>query len=70
MNDDHKQLKPVWGAEGIGKVLGTSRRRTFYLLENNLVPARKIGKSWVSTTAELESFLLGRLPAPVEANVR
>jgi hypothetical protein len=58
MND--KRLKPVWGAEEIGKILGTSLRKTFYLLERGLVPARKVGGSWQSTEGELEDFLLGR----------
>lgn len=39
MND--QQLKPVWGAEKIGEILGTSLRKTFYLLEKGLaLPAR------------------------------
>jgi hypothetical protein len=41
MND--KRLKPVWGAEKIGGILGTSLRKTFYLLEKGVVPARKVG---------------------------
>jgi hypothetical protein len=57
---DDKRLKPVWGAEAIGKILGTSLRKTFYLLERKSVPARKVGGSWQSTVGELEDFLLGR----------
>ena len=62
MND--KRLRPVWGAEKIGEILGTSLRKTFYLLERGLVPARKVGGSWQSTEGELEDFLLGRSNAP------
>jgi hypothetical protein len=40
MND--KQLRPVWGAENIAKILGAPLRKTYYLLENELVPARKV----------------------------
>jgi hypothetical protein len=58
MND--KQLRPVWGAENIAKILGAPLRKTYSLLENELVPARKVGKNWVSTAGELEDFLLGR----------
>jgi hypothetical protein len=56
-----KQLRPVWGARNISKVLGIPLRKGFYLLEKNLVPARKVGKNWVSTEEELEDFLLGRV---------
>ena len=59
MND--KRLKPVWGAEQIGEILGISLRKAFYLLEKGLVPARKVGGSWQSTEGELEDFLLGRV---------
>ncbi len=58
MND--KRLKPVWGADNIGAILGTPLRKTFYLLERGLIPARKVGSSWQSTEGELEDFLLGR----------
>jgi hypothetical protein len=58
MND--RQLQPVWGAENISKRLGVPLRKGFYLLEKGLIPARKVGKNWQSTEAELEDFLLGR----------
>jgi len=58
---DDKRLKPVWGAEKIGEILGVSLRKCFYLLEKGLVPARKVGGSWQSTEGELEDFLLGRI---------
>ena len=56
-----KPLRPVWGAESISKILGVPLRKAFYLLENKLVPARKVGNNWVSTEGELEDFLLGRV---------
>lgn len=62
MND--KQLRPVWGAENIAKILAVPLRKSYYLLENELVPARKVGKNWVSTEGELEDFLLGRMTIP------
>jgi hypothetical protein len=67
MND--KRLKPVWGAEKIGEILGTSLRKTFYLLEKGLVPARKVGGSWQSTEGELGEFLLGRPTPPQQREV-
>jgi hypothetical protein len=59
MND--KQLRAVWGADAISKILGVPLRKAFYLLESGLVPARKVGKVWMSTEGELEDFLLGRV---------
>jgi hypothetical protein len=55
-----KQLKPVWGAEKISEFLRVPLRKGYYLLEKELIPARKVGKNWVSTERELEDFLLGR----------
>jgi hypothetical protein len=56
-----KQLRTVWGAEEISKFLRVPLRKGYYLLEKELVPARKVGKNWVSTEGELEDFLLGRV---------
>jgi hypothetical protein len=67
MNDDKPGL--VWGAKAIADYLDISQRRAFYLLENNLIPAEKIGKSWVSTRAKLRDCVLGRLPASSEHEV-
>jgi len=42
-----KQLRAVWGAEEISKFLRVPLRKGYYLLEKELVPARKVGKTWV-----------------------
>jgi len=51
--------KPLWGAKAIGDELGLSERKAFYLLEKGLIPARKIGRIWVSTRKELRSLVEG-----------
>jgi hypothetical protein len=55
-----KPLRPV--------PLRVPLRKGYYLLEKELVPARKVGKSWVTTEGELEDFLLGR-PSTSEQEV-
>ena len=44
---------PVWGAEAIGEVIRRSKRQTFYLLENGLLDADRIGHRWCSTPRRL-----------------
>ena len=58
-----RRVEAVWGAKGIGGVIGVSERKAFDLLERRVIPARKHGASWQSTIGELEDFLLGQ-PAP------
>lgn len=53
------QSDVLWGATAIAKELNVSRRRAFYLLEKRLLPARKIGDSWVSTRSELLAAVRG-----------
>lgn len=48
-----EDLKPIWGAEDIGKVINRSTRQTFALLEAGELPAKKIGGRWVSTKQKL-----------------
>jgi hypothetical protein len=55
-----KRVRAVWGAKGIGEVVGVSPRRAFELLERGILPARKRGGLWQSTIEELEEFMLGR----------
>jgi hypothetical protein len=61
MQTDH--IEAIWGAIEIGKVINAGPRRTFYLLEKGLLPARKIGGVWQSTRGELRDLLLGIAPA-------
>ncbi len=65
MQSDH--IEAVWGAIEIGKVINAEARRTFYLLEKGLLPARKVGGVWQSTRGELRDFLLGIPPADKHA---
>jgi hypothetical protein len=50
---------PIWGAREIGAVLNRSERKTFYLLEAGLLPAEKVGKSWVTTRRRLLALVQG-----------
>ena len=45
------------GARDIGEHLNVSPRRAFYLLENNLIPAGKIGNTWVSRRSRIDSAI-------------
>jgi hypothetical protein len=50
--DDDSDV-PVWGAAAIAKVLNTTTRKAFHLLEERRVDASKIGTQWVSTRRRL-----------------
>jgi hypothetical protein len=53
-NSDLDELdKPVWGAEAIGALIGKPRAATFHLLETGKIPARRIGRQWVTTKRRL-----------------
>ena len=56
-------LDLVWGCRAIARRIGKSERQTYYLLENGLLPAKKIGKEWCTT----ESALHQRFTVTVEA---
>jgi len=45
----------LWGVERIADFLGTSKRRTFYLLERGYVPAQKCGRLWVARRSALNA---------------
>ncbi len=45
------------GAEAIGKFIGVSRRRAFYLCESGTVPAFKLGNRWCARKSELRDAL-------------
>jgi hypothetical protein len=47
----------IWGATSIANEINVSRRKAFYLLERGLIPAKKIGDSWVSTRSALRAAL-------------
>jgi hypothetical protein len=48
-----KTLDLVWGADDIARELNITRRRAFYLLENNLIPRTKIGGKWCADRKQL-----------------
>lgn len=59
---DHQNsnnLDLIWGAEAIGREINASRRRTFYLLQQGLIPAKKVGESWVASRTTLRCHFLG-----------
>ena len=43
----------VWGGAAIGQAIGVSPRPAFYLLENGLIPAKKVGTRWCATREDL-----------------
>lgn len=56
------ESKLVWGAKAIGQEIRRSERATYNLLENGLLPARKIGGKWVSDANRLHE-LASEIPA-------
>ena len=53
----------LWGACEIAAHICRTERQAFYLLENGLIPAAKVGKSWVTTPRRLREHLLGNVAA-------
>ncbi len=57
------------GAAAIGRFLGASQRRGFYLLETQQVPSFKVGRLWYARRSTLLRFMAeqeqarGALPA-------
>jgi len=49
----------IWGAANIGKVIGRSERVAFYLLEQGLLPGRKLGGRWVASRKALLAAVIG-----------
>lgn len=52
-------LDLLWGATEIAHEISVSRRQCFYLLERELIPARKIGRAWVASRDALRRHILG-----------
>jgi hypothetical protein len=53
----------IWGCAAIAAIIGRSQRATFHLLENQRLPARKIGERWVASKRRLLETLTGDRPA-------
>jgi hypothetical protein len=49
--------RPVWGATAIGREIGLDRGQTYHLLNEGHLPARKLGRRWVSTSGQLRRAL-------------
>jgi hypothetical protein len=49
----------VWGAAAIAEVIGRSERQAYWLLENDRLPARKIGQAWCASRARLLAYCAG-----------
>jgi len=50
---------PIWGASRIAAEIGLDRGAVYHLLGRNLLPARRIGRRWVSTRGQLRRALTG-----------
>jgi hypothetical protein len=52
--------RPIWGAREIAREAGLpDRAAAYHLLERGLLPARRIGRRWVSTKGQLRRALTG-----------
>jgi hypothetical protein len=49
----------VWGAEAIGKIINRNKQQTFRMLEQGLLPAKKVNRLWVSTRRQLRQVITG-----------
>jgi hypothetical protein len=53
-----QNLKLIWGAKKIGEVIGRNTRETFAMLEKGYLPAKKVGRLWVSEEDALRKTLV------------
>jgi hypothetical protein len=53
----------LWGAAEIAAELAIPERKVFHLLENDMLPARKVGGSWVASRSRLRGFFGGEAAA-------
>ena len=54
--DPNEILDLVWEVGGIGKVIRRTPRQTINLLQQGMLPARKIGNRWCASRAALVEF--------------
>jgi hypothetical protein len=59
MADETNSLGVLRGAAAIGKAIGASERRAYWLLENGSIPAVKEGNLWTTTIDRLRQFYAG-----------
>ena len=48
----------IWGCAAIAAAIGRNQQATFHLLENQLLPARKVGGRWVASRRKLIDALV------------
>ena len=57
-SEAHEQKpKPIWGALAISKVIAKTERATYKMLEQGVLPARKVGGRWQTEQGALERWL-------------
>jgi hypothetical protein len=49
----------AWGVERIARHIGRNVRQTYYLLQNQKIPAQKIGALWVARKSTIDRALSG-----------
>jgi hypothetical protein len=52
--------RPLWGARSIAAAAGIGERRAWNLLERELLPGKKVGRTWVTTKRALMDRIMGR----------
>ena len=55
IDDDLDKL--LWGCAAIGEAIGRTERQTYHLIITDQIPAKKIGKVWVSTLRRLRTHI-------------
>jgi len=56
---ESENLDLLWGAAAIAAFIGKTKRATFHLLEQQQIPARKIGAQWVASKSALRAHFEG-----------
>jgi hypothetical protein len=56
---ESEKVDILWGAEQIARAIGRNRQQTFYLLKRKELPAKKLGRFWVSSKKALREFAEG-----------
>jgi hypothetical protein len=47
----------IWGTTEIGEYIGRPERAVFYMLNQGLLPGKKLGGRWVASKAKLRAYL-------------
>ncbi|TGS89482.1 DNA-binding protein [Mesorhizobium sp. M3A.F.Ca.ET.174.01.1.1] len=56
---EYLKPRPVWGAKAIGQEINRSERQTYHMLEQGLLPAKKVGDQWVADANALHALIKG-----------